>query len=723
MDIKELKDFLAGACETARSKYIPWWEDDFEYCIYRYDIFTDKEIKDVEECVMKNAKDWTANPVALDSTGFPLFHMLVWCNFYDIILKLLEDKDLDIDINLGGGGKNITPLMLACCRGNYNMAKLLLGYGALAGIQDADGRNVYHYLALPHIGGLANVYECVKNSILQRKDIVKLLSKHNTLQDENRECMLEDGIRQKDKDGLDPLAFMLNGNNTNCSWALTDIFIEKGADICYIDAGGNTLLMAAIKNHHMTAALKLAEVAKYLNQKGRDAYSIAPGVEGIINRSNNEGKTPLQLAKDSYNEVLCMALKDYGATDSGGTECINTEPVDWNELSRITSNAFACCSQDERDKISIAIYLAKKLVKLVDMDDDDGINCILSVFYNALTSDEDCQILDICREAGMDFTAPVFSGSGVCCARDKCLGGNYGVKAVKKLQSFGVDMDKPVIKGRTPALIVASLQKRNMPGGRRDDYFENAARLFSKKSMEQADDEGTTAMHWAARNNHQAMLKVMIEKGADVNITEDHPSEAGNTPLHTACIYGSAEALKILEEYGADDSLQNINGETPAHLAVMKKKSGGDLTARERLGVLTQLKNLGTARNDGKTPLMLLQYLDINTTMDLLPVFLNKGAGVNHADNTGNTALILNAKHQCYKKVMKELVNAGADINATDNKGNNALYYALRYGSQECASFLLKKGADYQNVNNQGITPLQVAVEHGYAGLLPLMDN
>ncbi len=202
-------------------------------------------------------------------------------------------------------------------------------------------------------------------------------------------------------------------------------------------------------------------------------------------------------------------------------------------------------------------------------------------------------------------------------------------------------MDEPLVKGRTPACIVASLHKRNMFYGGKDDYCEKAAAFFSKDSMEYTDNSGTTAMHQAARNNHSEMLEVMIGKGADVNITEDSPAEAGNTPLHTACIYGSAEAVKVLKEHGADDSLQNVNGEIPAHFAVMKKKFGGDLKTEERAALLKQLECLDTARNDGRTPLMLLQYMDINTNTALLPLFLEKGVDVNKKDINGNTAVLV----------------------------------------------------------------------------------
>lgn len=241
--------------------------------------------------------------------------------------------------------------------------------------------------------------------------------------------------------------------------------------------------------------------------------------------------------------------------------------------------------------------------------------------------------------------------------------------------------------------------------------------------MEQLDNSGISAVHWAARNGHCEMLKVMLEKGADPNITEDEPAEAGNTPLHEAATWGHPDIIKLLEASGADSSIYNVNGELPAHYAVMKKSFGGDLEEKQRVAMLKELTHLDGPRSDGKTPLMLLMLLGINAVQTLLPIFLEKGVNINATDNVGNTALIFHTKNQCYKEIVKELVRAGADINMADNEGNTALHYVLKYNGPEVARFLIKKGADYNRANNRGETPVQIAVEKGFDTVLELMTD
>ena len=127
------------------------------------------------------------------------------------------------------------------------------------------------------------------------------------------------------------------------------------------------------------------------------------------------------------------------------------------------------------------------------------------------------------------------------------------------------------------------------------------------------------------------------------------------------------------------------------------------------------LKNidLDIPRNDGKTPLMLLKYLH----RELLPIFLDRGVDVNHRDNLGRTAMMLNPS----KDMVKELVQAGADVNLADNEGNTALHHALQEYDEGTARYLIKKGADYSCTNNDGKTPADIAVERGFDSVLELM--
>lgn len=104
---------------------------------------------------------------------------------------------------------------------------------------------------------------------------------------------------------------------------------------------------------------------------------------------------------------------------------------------------------------------------------------------------------------------------------------------------------------------------------------------------------------------------------------------------------------------------------------------------------------------------------------ELLPLFLESGVDVNHADNEGMTMLMLHTA----KDTAKELIRAGADVNMADNEGNTALHYALNDYNAEGARYLIRKGADYNRPNNEGETPVQIAVEKGMDTVLELMTD
>jgi len=71
--------------------------------------------------------------------------------FYDAVKKMLDEKKIDEkDLNLPyQNGNGLTPFLLACCRGNLSMVKLLLDYGAEDSQSDKRGMNAYHFLVYP----------------------------------------------------------------------------------------------------------------------------------------------------------------------------------------------------------------------------------------------------------------------------------------------------------------------------------------------------------------------------------------------------------------------------------------------------------------------------------------------------------------------------------------------------------------------------------------------
>ncbi|ERF71221.1 hypothetical protein EPUS_08139 [Endocarpon pusillum Z07020] len=68
-------------------------------------------------------------------------------------------------------------------------------------------------------------------------------------------------------------------------------------------------------------------------------------------------------------------------------------------------------------------------------------------------------------------------------------------------------------------------------------------------------DSSGNALHWAARGNHEAVLKILVEQPGVERPIKQY-SELAHTPLHVALVFRRTLALEILLDNGADPSIK-----------------------------------------------------------------------------------------------------------------------------------------------------------------------
>lgn len=83
------------------------------------------------------------------------------------------------------------------------------------------------------------------------------------------------------------------------------------------------------------------------------------------------------------------------------------------------------------------------------------------------------------------------------------------------------------------------------------------------------DNDGFTAMHWAAWSGMDGCILELFRCGLDIN----KPEKNGYTPLMLAALRGNDRAVSLLLQLGADASLKDAKGETALDLATASQKS------------------------------------------------------------------------------------------------------------------------------------------------------
>lgn len=119
---------------------------------------------------------------------------------------------------------------------------------------------------------------------------------------------------------------------------------------------------------------------------------------------------------------------------------------------------------------------------------------------------------------------------------------------------------------------------------------------------------GRSAVVYATQFSCLDTLQLLLEQGADVNVTAND----GSTAVHRACHNGNHEALQILIQYDADLTIQDVCGRAPIHWACTTK-------ARECLQILIDRGvDVGVRDADGLSPSMWACRLDHIEHFDVL---------------------------------------------------------------------------------------------------------
>ncbi len=234
--------------------------------------------------------------------------------------------------------------------------------------------------------------------------------------------------------------------------------------------------------------------------------------------------------------------------------------------------------------------------------------------------------------------------------------------------------------------------------------------LIRGKAINKIDSEGKTALHYAARNNAPELVKLLIEKGADVTIVDNNGKKAID-------LAEDKEVLRSLVEAGAEKAETSpllyaiqVGGKAFGRtLEVFSIHSQTQERVNGTVSILRENKAINKVDSDGKTALHHAVQAD---NVELVKALTKVGADVNKEDAKGRTPLYYAAESGNVESV-SALIEAGADVNKVDTKRKTLLHDAAKSGNPKLICLLIKEGLHVEEVDTEDKTPLHYAVESG----------
>jgi ankyrin repeat protein len=652
--------------------------------------------------------------------GQTVLHRAAWGGSKAVMMELLSERTghtgfLDL---IDKDGR--TALHIAAEKGNASLVELLLGCSATPDIQDNMEQTPLHLAA--QSGHLHVAMQLVDKTELELEDkngLTPLLVAIKNGHADVVSMLIKAGsnLESQGGGGRTPLMWAAAGGHTD----VVILLMDKGADVKTVDSDGQTPLLAAAENGHT------AVVEVLLEQESDFEFKVSGG------------RTPLFWAAEKGHEEIVRLLRDLGA---------DTETRDAN---------------DQTPLIVAARYGHEAVVRLLLQQQyvDRESKC-----KNGRTA------LAWAAIGGHEGAARALLEHGAIV--DACDGAPLGLASnhpavIKLLLQQGASLKLGHVKSDRMLLRAAAAG------------HEEVARLLIESGANincRMSSSGKTPIMEAIDSEHVAVVKMLLSKGADVEIQDNDnqtplwqaaedrwknegvllallqagarlkSAEQGGQVLLWALENCHNELAQLLLDRGADPNYANSSKDTPLGYAAKR----GDIQ------MMQQLFNKGARATywgdgDDNRPLMealhasppataavellldqgvklskmndwqqgnLLQIAVKNGHARLVKRLLKSGAKVDHTEFTNRTTLSL-AVETGSVEIVEDLLDYGANVEAADYNGQTPLFFAV--GNIEAVRLLLNRGANPEAKNIYGRTPLSRAVAHGHKEVVKLLSG
>jgi uncharacterized protein len=260
----------------------------------------------------------------------------------------------------------------------------------------------------------------------------------------------------------------------------------------------------------------------------------------------------------------------------------------------------------------------------------------------------------------------------------------------------------------------------------------DAVRALLKKGLDvnEAQGDGSTALHWAAIKGDAEMAQMLIYAGANVRATT---RIGAYTPLYLAAKGGYSDVVAALLAAGADAKAVTANGTTPLMIAAAAGdtrsitalvENGAEINAKDGAKGETPLIFAAGFNRTEAVKLLLARGADHKVTTKVVDLFaltapeeeaMLRGTGGNSTRPANNRPADIAGATRAYR--YNELISSQG--------GLTALLFAARQGYTDTAMAILDAGADVNQPNaGDQTTPLLMSIINGHFDLaMKLIDR
>lgn len=347
----------------------------------------------------------------------------------------------------------------------------------------------------------------------------------------------------------------------------------------------------------------------------------------------------------------------------------------------------------------------------------------VTAFPNDVLLVWDCDASQGKSQDGGDYERLISSREGPKCSRRECKCQNY-VDEATRLWDFGLllnGMERYEEAGENLRKAVevygTALRSADNSHGPWREADEKALKVMDDLLVEEKGaaieakykECGQTPLAWAAQTGHDAVVRLLLDKGADTEVRDKY----GQTPLRLAIERGHEAVVRLLLDKGANTERRDAGGLTPLWWAAETRDEAVMRLLLDK-GADTEVRNIV-----GKTPLLYAAGKGHEAVVRLL---LEKGAAIEGKDDQRRTPLLW-AAETGQEAVVRLLLGKGAAIETKDSFLKTPLQRAAETGNGGIVQLLLEKGAAIDTKNSFRKTPLQWAAKRGHKNLVKLLQR